>query len=66
MTRKKINLAYITNDSTRKAAYKKRKKVLMKKDIDIRINELSKTPLIPQSASSSLSSSMVTLAPMMM
>ncbi|MBA0709947.1 hypothetical protein Golax_024958 [Gossypium laxum] len=31
MTRKKINLVYITNDSTRKAAYKKRKKVLMRK-----------------------------------
>ncbi|MBA0817409.1 hypothetical protein Gohar_028425 [Gossypium harknessii] len=82
MTRKKINLAYITNDSTTKAAYKKRKKVLMKKvselstlceidacaimDIDMRINELSNTPHNPQSASSSLSSSVVTLAPMMM
>ncbi|KAK8285644.1 hypothetical protein V6Z12_D08G238800 [Gossypium hirsutum] len=37
-----------------------------KGDIDMRINELSKTPLNPQSASSSLSSSVVTLAPMMM
>ncbi|KAL1158537.1 hypothetical protein V6Z11_A08G230400 [Gossypium hirsutum] len=31
MMRKKINLAYITNDLARKAAYKKRKKGLMKK-----------------------------------
>ncbi|XP_024196805.1 agamous-like MADS-box protein AGL80 [Rosa chinensis] len=31
MTRKKVKLAYITNDSARKATYKKRKKGLMKK-----------------------------------
>ena len=30
MTRKKVELAYITNDSTRKATFKKRKKGLMK------------------------------------
>ncbi|MBA0825044.1 hypothetical protein Goarm_021664 [Gossypium armourianum] len=30
MTRKKVKLAYITNDSLRKATYKKRKKDLMK------------------------------------
>ncbi|XP_040955894.1 agamous-like MADS-box protein AGL80 [Gossypium hirsutum] len=29
MTGKKVKLAYITNDSTRKATYKKRTKVLM-------------------------------------
>ncbi|MBA0875894.1 hypothetical protein Goshw_003691 [Gossypium schwendimanii] len=31
MIRKKVKLAYITNDSSRKATYKKRKKGLMKK-----------------------------------
>ncbi|MBA0707720.1 hypothetical protein Golax_019744 [Gossypium laxum] len=31
MIRKKVKLAYITNDSSRKATYKKRKKDLMKK-----------------------------------
>ncbi|KAK8705868.1 hypothetical protein V6N13_049454 [Hibiscus sabdariffa] len=31
MTRKKIKLAYITNDAARNAAYKKRKKGMMKK-----------------------------------
>ncbi|XP_050384409.1 agamous-like MADS-box protein AGL80 [Argentina anserina] len=31
MTRKKVNLTYITNDSARKATFKKRKKGLMKK-----------------------------------
>ncbi|MBA0707724.1 hypothetical protein Golax_019746 [Gossypium laxum] len=31
MTKKKVKLAYITNDSLRKATYKKRKKDLMKK-----------------------------------
>ncbi|KAE9589577.1 hypothetical protein Lal_00000195 [Lupinus albus] len=31
MTRKKVNLAYIVNDSARKATYKKRKKGLLKK-----------------------------------
>ncbi|KAL6964883.1 hypothetical protein U1Q18_035936 [Sarracenia purpurea var. burkii] len=31
MTRTKVNLAYITNDSTRKSTFKKRKKGLMKK-----------------------------------
>ncbi|CAH1414663.1 unnamed protein product [Lactuca virosa] len=36
MTRKKVKLAFITNDSARKATYKKRKKGLMKK-----VNELS-------------------------
>ncbi|OAY43907.1 agamous-like MADS-box protein AGL80 [Manihot esculenta] len=36
MTRKKVKLAYITNDSARKATYKKRKKGLMKK-----VSELS-------------------------
>ncbi|XVF43906.1 hypothetical protein PTKIN_Ptkin02bG0078700 [Pterospermum kingtungense] len=36
MTRKKVKLAYISNDSARKATYKKRKKGLMKK-----VNELS-------------------------
>ncbi|CAI9275391.1 unnamed protein product [Lactuca saligna] len=36
MTRKKVKLAFITNDSSRKATYKKRKKGLMKK-----VNELS-------------------------
>ena len=36
MTRKKVKLAYITNDSARKAAFKKRKKGLMKK-----VSELS-------------------------
>ncbi|KAK5813509.1 hypothetical protein PVK06_028960 [Gossypium arboreum] len=119
MTRKKINLAYITNDLARKAAYKKRKKGLMKKvcelgtlygidactiinnpyesqpkvwpslwesnnlnlgdlndlnklldekirDIDMRIDKLSKTLLNPQCALSLLSSSVIALAPMMM
>ncbi|XP_023736536.1 agamous-like MADS-box protein AGL80 [Lactuca sativa] len=36
MTRQKVKLAFITNDSARKATYKKRKKGLMKK-----VNELS-------------------------
>ncbi|KAL1535851.1 agamous-like MADS-box protein AGL80 [Salvia divinorum] len=36
MTRKKVTLAYITNDSERKASYKKRKKGLIKK-----VSELS-------------------------
>ncbi|KAF5726859.1 agamous-like MADS-box protein AGL80 [Tripterygium wilfordii] len=36
MTRKKVNLAYITNDSARKATFKKRKKGLIKK-----VSELS-------------------------
>ncbi|GMN23109.1 hypothetical protein TIFTF001_000004 [Ficus carica] len=36
MTRKKVNLAYITNDSMRKATFKKRKKGLIKK-----VNELT-------------------------
>ncbi|CAN0924564.1 Agamous-like MADS-box protein AGL80, partial [Linum grandiflorum] len=36
MTRKKVKLAYITNDSARKATYKKRKKGLIKK-----VSELS-------------------------
>ncbi|CAN7042451.1 unnamed protein product [Brassica rapa subsp. trilocularis] len=36
MTRKKVKLAFIANDSSRKATYKKRKKGLMKK-----VNELS-------------------------
>lgn len=36
MTRKKVKLAFITNDSARKATYKKRKKGLMKK-----VSELS-------------------------
>ncbi|KAE8711490.1 Agamous-like MADS-box protein AGL80 [Hibiscus syriacus] len=36
MTRKKVNLVYITDDATRKASYKKRKKGLMKK-----VSELS-------------------------
>ncbi|XP_010464144.1 PREDICTED: agamous-like MADS-box protein AGL80 [Camelina sativa] len=36
MTRKKVKLAFITNDSSRKATFKKRKKGLMKK-----VNELS-------------------------
>ncbi|GAV83392.1 SRF-TF domain-containing protein [Cephalotus follicularis] len=36
MTRKKVKLAYITNDSARKATFKKRKKGLMKK-----VNEMS-------------------------
>ena len=36
MTRKKVKLAFITNDSARKATFKKRKKGLMKK-----VNELS-------------------------
>ncbi|XP_047309938.1 agamous-like MADS-box protein AGL80 [Impatiens glandulifera] len=36
MTRKKVKLAYITNDSARKATFKKRKKGLMKK-----VSELS-------------------------
>lgn len=36
MTRKKVKLAFITNDASRKATYKKRKKGLMKK-----VNELS-------------------------
>ncbi|GAV90908.1 SRF-TF domain-containing protein [Cephalotus follicularis] len=36
MTRKKVKLAYITNDSARKATFKKRKKGMMKK-----VNELS-------------------------
>lgn len=36
MTRKKVKLAYISNDSSRKATFKKRKKGLMKK-----VNELS-------------------------
>ncbi|XP_021283082.1 agamous-like MADS-box protein AGL80 [Herrania umbratica] len=36
MTRKKVKLAYITNDSARKATFKKRKKGLLKK-----VNELS-------------------------
>ncbi|KAJ8752403.1 hypothetical protein K2173_004039 [Erythroxylum novogranatense] len=36
MTRKKVRLAYITNDSARKATFKKRKKGLMKK-----VSELS-------------------------
>ncbi|TYI16122.1 hypothetical protein ES332_A08G232900v1 [Gossypium tomentosum] len=36
MTRKNVKLAYITNDSARKATYKKRKKGLMKK-----VSELS-------------------------
>ncbi|KAI3502253.1 hypothetical protein L1887_30285 [Cichorium endivia] len=36
MTRKKVKLAFINNDSTRKATFKKRKKGLMKK-----VNELS-------------------------
>ncbi|XVF41693.1 hypothetical protein PTKIN_Ptkin01aG0300300 [Pterospermum kingtungense] len=36
MTRKKVKLAYISNDSARKATYKKRKKGLMKK-----VSELS-------------------------
>ncbi|KAI3698319.1 hypothetical protein L2E82_41778 [Cichorium intybus] len=36
MTRKKVKLAFIVNDSARKATYKKRKKGLMKK-----VNELS-------------------------
>ena len=36
MTRKKVELAYITNDSARKATFKKRKKGLMKK-----VSELS-------------------------
>ncbi|KAM6597686.1 hypothetical protein CsatA_008210 [Cannabis sativa] len=36
MTRKKVKLAYINNDSSRKATYKKRKKGLMKK-----VSELS-------------------------
>nr|GEW89041.1 agamous-like MADS-box protein AGL80 [Tanacetum cinerariifolium] len=36
MTRKKVKLAFITNDSARKASFKKRKKGLMKK-----VNELS-------------------------
>ncbi|KAL5575270.1 hypothetical protein UlMin_016969 [Ulmus minor] len=36
MARKKVKLAYITNDSTRKATFKKRKKGLMKK-----VSELS-------------------------
>ncbi|PKI50010.1 hypothetical protein CRG98_029597 [Punica granatum] len=36
MTRKKVNLAYIANDSARKATFKKRKKGLMKK-----VSELS-------------------------
>ncbi|KAF5803376.1 putative transcription factor MADS-type1 family [Helianthus annuus] len=36
MTRKKVKLAFIMNDSARKATYKKRKKGLMKK-----VNELS-------------------------
>ncbi|KAF3539463.1 hypothetical protein F2Q69_00021843 [Brassica cretica] len=36
MTRKKVKLAFIANDSSRKATYKKRKKGLMKK-----LNELS-------------------------
>ncbi|XP_039003304.1 agamous-like MADS-box protein AGL80 [Hibiscus syriacus] len=36
MTRKKVELVYITNDSKRKASYKKRKKGLMKK-----VSELS-------------------------
>ncbi|KAG8391410.1 hypothetical protein BUALT_Bualt01G0184700 [Buddleja alternifolia] len=36
MTRKKVTLAYITNDSERKASFKKRKKGLIKK-----VNELS-------------------------
>ncbi|KAM3324570.1 agamous-like MADS-box protein AGL80 [Capsicum chacoense] len=36
MTRKKVKLAYITNDSSRKATFKKRKKGLMKK-----VSELS-------------------------
>ncbi|MBA0783528.1 hypothetical protein Gotri_001228 [Gossypium trilobum] len=31
MTRKKVKLAYITNDSTRKATYKKRMKALKNK-----------------------------------
>lgn len=31
MTRKKVKLAYITNDSARKATFKKKKKGLMKK-----------------------------------
>ncbi|XP_057444194.1 agamous-like MADS-box protein AGL80 [Lotus japonicus] len=37
MTRKKVKLAFITNDSARKATFKKRKKGLMKK-----VSELSK------------------------
>ena len=36
MTRKKVKLAYISNDSARKATFKKRKKGLMKK-----VSELS-------------------------
>ncbi|KAG8363973.1 hypothetical protein BUALT_Bualt19G0078100 [Buddleja alternifolia] len=36
MTRKKVKLAFITNDSSRKATFKKRKKGLMKK-----VSELS-------------------------
>lgn len=36
MTRKKVKLAYIANDSARKATYKKRKRGLMKK-----VSELS-------------------------
>ena len=36
MTRKKVKLAYITNDSIRKATFKKRKKGLIKK-----VSELS-------------------------
>ncbi|XWS42274.1 hypothetical protein CRYUN_Cryun16bG0001000 [Craigia yunnanensis] len=36
MTRKKVKLAYITNDSSRKATYRKRKKGLRKK-----VSELS-------------------------
>ncbi|KAG8486936.1 hypothetical protein CXB51_020505 [Gossypium anomalum] len=49
MTRKKINLAYITNESARKAAYKKRKKGLMKKPSPIEVQQVfSKFNNIPK------------------
>ncbi|MBA0678403.1 hypothetical protein Goari_019753 [Gossypium aridum] len=98
MIRKKVKLAYITNDSSRKATYKKRKKGLMKKmselstycgidtcaimyspyesqtelldkkfsNVDKSMDAFTMTPLYPQGASSSSSSSMVALPPMTM
>ncbi|KAL6145405.1 hypothetical protein ACLB2K_056093 [Fragaria x ananassa] len=49
MARKKVKLAYITDDSARKATFKKRKKGLMKKGVQSVLARFNSMPSMDQS-----------------